>query len=95
MVNIASSFCVIEINNFNLDQSVSVCVFVVAVVFYKYDSVKQTSVSLLFVLMYLPLYLVPGPRSPRPGPVGGLMSLVWCFTAQNRKQVFIRRRREL
>ena len=35
---------------------------------------KQTSVSLLFVFIYLPLYLVPGgPRFwlKQPGPVGG------------------------
>ena len=33
-----------------------------------------------------------GASVTRPGPVGGLMSLVWCSSAQNRKQVFIRRR---
>ena len=36
-----------------------------------------------------------GASVTRPGPVGGLMSLVWCSRAQNRKQVFIRWRSEL
>ena len=57
-------------------------VFTVAVVFYKYDSAKQTSVSLLFVFIYLPLYLVPGLGL---SPLTGLVSHeVWARAGGNK-----------